>query len=324
MRWESVERDRRIGMEYAIIGTWRMALEGVSRAAARLGEDAAAGEAVKTAVSDVEDNPDYMSVGYGGLPNRQGEVELDAAYMDGTTLRFGGVMGVHDIRNPIQVAMRLSEQDRNFLLCGSGAEQFARQNGFAFRHMLTEKARAKWMEKQQAGGRPDIHSYGAHDTVCVIGRDRQAHMAAGVSTSGLFMKHPGRVGDSPLIGSGLYCDGETGGAAATGIGEDIMKGCLSYEIVRRMREGASPQQACETALSGHIRTLLRKDPHPTEISVIAMDSAGRFGAATNLETFPFVYAAQGNAPAVYFAHCRNGTLTVEKATPQSLAACRED
>lgn len=312
-------------MEYAIIATWRMALDGVSKAAGLLERDAEVSRAVEEAITAVEDDPAYMSVGYGGLPNRQGEVELDAAYMDGSTLRFGGVMGVHDIRNPIRVAMKLSGQNRNFLLCGSGAEQYARHNGFEFRNMLTEQARSRWMEKQREDNDTDrIHSYGAHDTVCVIGKDNNARLAAGVSTSGLFMKHPGRVGDSPLIGSGLYCDGDVGGAAATGIGEDIMKGCLSYEIVRRMREGAAPQQACEAALSAHLQSMARRDPHPTEISVIAMDRGGRFGAATSLGIFPFIYAGPGSAPSVYFVINRKGTLSVEKATEQSLASYRDD
>lgn len=311
-------------MGYAIIATWRMALDGVTQAAGLLEQDAEVSRAVEKAITEVEDNPAYSSVGYGGLPNRQGEVELDAAYMDGSTLRFGGVMGVHDIRNPIRVAMKLSGLERNFLLCGGGAEQYARQNGFEFRNMLTEEARVRWMEKQREDGAGRVHSYGGHDTVCVIGKDTRSRLAAGVSTSGLFMKHPGRVGDSPLIGSGLYCDGEAGGAAATGVGEDIMKGCLSYEIVRRMREGEAPQPACESALSAHLCQLARRDPHPTEISVIAMDREGRFGAATSLDIFPFIYAREGSAPSVYFAVRRDGAVSVEKATAQTLASYRND
>lgn len=312
-------------MQYSMIATWKMAFGGVSKAAALLEENGEVGSAIEKAITEVEDNPGYSSVGYGGLPNRQGEVELDASYMDGGTLGFGGIMGAHSIRNPIRVAMKLSRQDLNILLCGNGAEQYARQNGFEFRNMLTESARTRWLRKLQEEADGDrIHAYDEHDTVCVIGRDSRAHMAAGVSTSGLFMKHPGRVGDSPLIGSGLYCDGNIGGAAATGVGEDIMKGCLSYEIVRKMREGVTPQKACESALASHLRQLAERDPHPTEISVIAMDRDGNFGAATNLESFAFVYACQSGAASIYVASSHNGKITVEKATRQSLESCRCD
>lgn len=309
-------------MGYGLIGTWKLSLDGVAKAAALLEQRAAVKQGIEAAVTDVEDNPAYTAVGFGGLPNREGIVEFDAAYMDGETLGFGGIMGVQNIKNPIRVAMKLSTQNRDFLLCGKGAEAYAQQNGFEFSNMLAPKAREQWLAKKAPASEPEGAS--AHDTVCVIGLDSASRMAAGVSTSGLPMKHPGRVGDSPLIGSGIYCDGEVGGAAATGIGEDIMKGCLSFEIVRRMADGASPQEACAAALTSHLRRLEKSGLFSECIAVIAMNRSGDFGAATNLDAFAFIHAAEGEAPSVYFARNRNGVMDTVPATAELLAAYHDE
>jgi len=319
---DPAERNGKMG--YGLIGTWKLALNGVTKAAALLEQGAAAKQGIEAAVTDVEDNPAYNAVGFGGLPNREGIVELDAAYMDGDTLGFGGVMGVQNIKNPIRVAMKLSTQNRDFLLCGKGAEAYAQQNGFEFSNMLTPKAREQWLEKKARVESAETASSCSHDTVCVIGLDSAFHMAAGVSTSGLPLKHPGRVGDSPLIGSGVYCDGEIGGAAATGIGEDIMKGCLSFEIVRRMADGASPQEACAAALTSHLKRLEKSGLVSECIAVIAMNRNGDFGAATNLDAFAFIHAAEGEAPSVYFARNRCGVMDTVPATAELLAAYHDE
>jgi isoaspartyl peptidase/L-asparaginase-like protein (Ntn-hydrolase superfamily) len=320
---DPAERNGRMG--YGLIGTWKLSLDGVTKAAALLEQGAAVMQGIDAAVTDVEDNPAYNAVGFGGLPNREGMVELDSAYMDGETLNFGGVMGVQNIKNPIRVAMKLSAQKRDFLLCGKGAEAYAQQNGFEFTNMLTPKAREQWLEKKaESEKHAEGTSSAGHDTVCVIGLDAASHMAAGVSTSGLPMKHPGRVGDSPVIGSGIYCDGEIGGAAATGIGEDIMKGCLSFEIVRRMADGASPQEACTSALTSHLKRLEKSGLVSECIAVIAMNRNGDFGAATSLDTFAFTHAAEGEAPSVYFARNRGGVMDTVPATAELLAAYHDE
>ncbi|HCT91760.1 MAG TPA: glycosylasparaginase [Lachnospiraceae bacterium] len=274
--------------QWNFIATWKMSLEGVRRASRVLGEGQSLERAVVEAVKTVEDEVAYCSVGYGGLPNRNGEVELDAAYMDGDTLKAGGVMAVRDIKNPVEVACRLSKYERNCFLAGEGAMTFARRHRFALRNMLTPEAAERFktakiekdlLERQEA--------YDGHDTVCVIGRDAGGSMACGVSTSGLFLKHPGRVGDSPIIGSGFYADSGVGAAAATGVGEDIMRGCLSYAVVGRMACGCPVQEACENVLADHTAKLRRIGRSCGSMSVIAMDREGRVGAATNLELFPF-------------------------------------
>ena len=207
-----------------------MCFAGVGDAQALLMGGAPAGDGVVRAITAVEDNPAYCSVGYGGLPDREGRVMTDAAFMDGTGLRMGAVMSAEGIKNPILAARLLCGRETNCLLAGHGAERFALEMGLEMRDMLTDSSRARWLDAL-AEGRKKLTAYTGHDTVCVLALDREGHMAAGTSTSGLFMKDPGRVGDSPVIGSGFYCDDRFGAAAATGLGEDIMRGCLSYEIV---------------------------------------------------------------------------------------------
>lgn len=273
--------------QWNFIATWRMSREGVRRACRLLEGGQSLERAVVEAVKAVEDEVSYCSVGYGGLPNRNGEVELDAAYMDGDTLKAGGVMAVRDIKNPVEAACALSKYERNCFLAGEGAMAFARRHQFALRNMLTPKAAERFRAaKEDMPERQE--AYDGHDTVCVIGRDTGGSMACGVSTSGLFLKHPGRVGDSPIIGSGFYADSEAGAAAATGVGEDIMRGCLSYAIVERLSGGCPVQEACEKVLADHTTRLRRIGGSCGSMSVVAMDRKGRVGAATNLELFPFV------------------------------------
>ncbi|MCL2866661.1 MAG: N(4)-(beta-N-acetylglucosaminyl)-L-asparaginase [Clostridia bacterium] len=299
-------------MAYAVIGTWKMALEGAELAARMLGEGRAVGDSIVEAVALVEDNPLFDSVGYGGLPNAQGIMELDAAYMDGETLGFGAVMGTHGIRNPIRVAYSLLARRAGCQLCGEGADAYAREKGFVFKNMLAQSAQKRWEEERSNPAASSEDGYAdasraAHDTVCFIGLDSAGRMGVGVSTSGLFMKHPGRVGDSPIIGSGFYCDSRVGGAAATGFGEDILKGCLSFMIVRFMREGLTPMEACHRAVASHLREMTGRGWSRREYAVIAMNARGETGAAGTPDTFPYAVADSCNAaelkcvPAVDYA-----------------------
>jgi len=274
----------------AIIGTWQMCFEGVSEAWKMLREGCAAGDAVVHAIQKVEDESSYTSVGYGGLPDREGHVLLDAAYMDGKTLRFGAVMSVENVKNPILAARKLCGRETNCLLTGRGAEQFAFESGLDTRDMRTEESMNRWRDAKQAE-QMDLSSYRGHDTVCVLALDETGNMVAGTSTSGLFMKDPGRVGDSPIIGSGFYCDARCGAAAATGLGEEIMRGCLSYEIVSLMRGGMAPQQACEQAVLELVKRKHELGETPGEISVIALSAQGECGAATTLPVFPYAYGS---------------------------------
>ncbi len=303
---------------YAIIGTWKMSLQGLTEARDMLACGRNAADAVERAIMCVEDNPAYVSVGYGALPARDGRVLLDAGWMDGQTLRIGGVMAAENLRNPIRAARLLCGRETNCLLAGRGAEQFALNAGLPLRDMRTQSSQARWREAMQSlADEEPLTAYRGHDTVCVIGLDAQGRMVAGTSTSGLFLKEPGRVGDSPLVGSGFYCDARYGGAAATGLGEDIMRGCLSYEAVSLMRRGASAQEACEEALRGLTDTHRRLSEEAGSISLIALSAQGGFGAATTLPLFPF---AVGSAQGTYLCAARATPegLSIGPVTPEAL------
>ena len=278
----------------AIIGTWKMSAEGIFEAHEMLRAGASAGDAAVHAVTRVDDHPDYRSVGYGGLPDAEGRVRLDAAYMDGHTLRMGAIMSAENIKNPVKAARLLCGRETSCMLAGHGAERFAMENGLEMRDMRAEESLRRWREAVARQTRQA--AYTGHDTVCVLALDAAGHMTACTSTSGLFMKAPGRVGDSPMPGNGFYCDDRYGAAAATGLGEDIMRGCLSYEVVSLMRRGAGPEEACREALRGLTGRKRELGEDAGNISLIALAPDGAFGAATTLPVFPFaVGGARGAA-----------------------------
>lgn len=302
---------------FAIIGTWKMSFSGVAEALEQLKNGGYAGDAVQHAVMSVEDDPSYMSVGYGGLPDYDGHVMTDAAYMDGNTLRFGAVMSAENIRNPIRAARALCGREINCVLAGRGAEQFAVEVGLPVRDMRTAESMKQWREALQQENRK-IDAYNEHDTVCVLALDKNGSLVAGTSTSGLFMKRPGRVGDSPIVGSGFYADIRYGAAAATGLGEDIMRGCLSYEIVSLMRGGYSAQKACETALKEFSERKIQLGEDAGSISVIALSPSGEFGAATTLPVFPFA-AGNEQGASIYAARPSENGIEITVSSKEALA-----
>lgn len=287
---------------WGLIATWRMALEGVEKGAQLLKEHGSCADALETAIKEVEDFPYYKSVGYGGLPNKEMEVELDAAYMDGTTMDFGAVAAIRDFANPISIAKALSKEAVNNLLVGDGAAKYAAAHGFERKNMLTERAKHYYKKRHKELLEAD-RPYDGHDTVGVVSLDEKQQMCAGTSTSGLFMKHRGRVGDSPICGSGCYVDSEIGGAAATGLGEDLMKGCISYEIVRKMKEGMTPQQACEAAVNELDEKLKKQRGQAGDLSVVAMNAEGDWGCATNIDTYSVVVCSEKQPLSVYRVSC---------------------
>jgi N4-(beta-N-acetylglucosaminyl)-L-asparaginase len=215
-------------------------------------------DAVIAGVNIVEDDPDDMSVGYGGLPNAEGVVELDASVMYGPTHTAGAVASLQNIKNPSKVARLVMEKTGHVLLVGEGALKFARAQGFKEENLLTEKAREAWLQwkKEQAGksawppaaasGHPEalrtaLMTYG---TINCIALDGAGRLAGVTTTSGLSWKLPGRVGDSPIIGAGLYVDNDIGAAGSTGLGEVNLKTLASFRVVDLMGRGLSPEQAC--------------------------------------------------------------------------------
>jgi len=288
-------------MSWGTIATWRMAHDGVLAASDILKQDGNAGDAVETLINNVEAYPFYKSVGYGGLPNEEGIVEMDAAFMDGDTFAQGAVAGIQNVMHAVSVARALSQQHYNSFRVGEGATKFATLNGFEMVNMLTDRAKARWQKRLAELRAQDLSPYDGHDTVGAITLATSGSMAAATSTSGLFMKKAGRVGDSPLSGSGFYVDSEVGGAAATGLGEDIMKGCISYEIVRRMADGESPQEACDHAVYPFVEKLQRRYGKAGEFSLVAMNPAGDWGVATNVE-FTFSVANDRQAAQILMAN----------------------
>lgn len=284
---------------YGIIATWRMALEGISEGAKMLDQGQTADDALETAIRAVEDFEYYKSVGYGGLPNEEMEVELDAAWMDGDTLSIGAVAAIKDYANPVSIARKLSTEPVNNMLVGAGAEKYAHKNGFERKNMLTERAKIHYYNRKKEVEELELKPYSGHDTVGMVDLDQFGRMCAATSTSGLFMKRAGRVGDSPISGSGFYVDSEVGGASATGLGEDLMKGCVSYEIVRLMKEGFTPQQACEKTVRSLDRKLKERRGKAGDLSLIAMNNKGEWGCATNIEGFSFAVATEKEEPTVY-------------------------
>ncbi len=309
-----LSKERGMSM-WAMIATWRMALEGVQDAELILKNGGTASDAIETAIQAVEDFPYFKSVGYGGLPNRKMEVELDAAYMDGQTLGFGAVCGIQDIANPISVARRLSRLKANNVLVGQGARDYAIAQGFETKDMLTDRAQIHYHNRQKQLGLDDnLVPYSGHDTVGMVALDQAGLMVAGTSTSGLFMKEPGRVGDSPFIGSGLYVDAQIGGASGTGMGEDIMKGILSYEIVRLMKAGKSAQEACQTAVFDFERDMANRGTSVGDISMIALAADGSWGVASNIDNFSFVVALPDQGSQVYVTRRQGDTMIHELAS----------
>ena len=310
---------------WGMIATWRMAVEGITKGAEMLKDGGDAGDAIESAIREVEDFPYYKSVGYGGLPNEEMEVEMDAAFMDGNTLDIGAVAAIRDFANPVSIARRLSREKVNSLLVAEGAEKFAHKEGFERKNMLTDRAKAHYRKRlkemsaqaalQEASGK--LKPYSGHDTVGMACLDMSGKMTAATSTSGLFMKKKGRVGDSPISGSGFYTDSKKGAASATGLGEDLMKGCISYEIVRLMGEGMHPQKACETAVARLDAELKERRGEAGDLSLIAMNPKGEWGVATNIEGFSFAVVTEAMEPTVYLVTRReDGRCTYEKASDE--------
>jgi len=220
-----------------------------------LGSGGSVLDAVEKAANVVELDPEDTSVGYGGLPNEEGVVQLDASCMYGPTHKPGAVAALEGVKTPSSVARRVMERTDHILLVGAGAQRFAIAHGFAIENLLTEKARLAWLKwKENLSSEDDWlpppdgvyreHNGRATGTINVLGIDAQGDVAGITTTSGLSYKIPGRVGDSPIIGAGLYVDNEVGAAGATGRGEEVIRTCGSFYVVALMRQGMSPAQAC--------------------------------------------------------------------------------
>lgn len=302
----------------AVIATWNHGLLACTEAQRVLLAGGDLLDALERGVNLVEDDPKCTSVGYGGLPNEEGVVQLDAAIMDGRTHGSGAVAGLERIKNPISVARKVMERTRHALLVGDGARRFARRMGFVEQELTTPESLARWQQlkddfwvggRESAGGTRagavPVSTPPGHDTVCVLAVDARGDLASAVSTSGLEWKIAGRVGDSPILGAGSYVDNEVGAAAATGVGELTLRTLASFAIVERMRAGSDPEQACREVMARVIAKIpaVKSDPR-MGLAFIALDKRGRGGAISlraGGDPFRFAYAGGQAAPAMHDA-----------------------
>ncbi|MEZ4966469.1 MAG: N(4)-(beta-N-acetylglucosaminyl)-L-asparaginase [Saprospiraceae bacterium] len=281
-----------------VIATWGPNLKANEAAWEVLSNGGRALDAVEAGVKVPEANPRDSSVGYGGFPDREGHVTLDACIMDEFG-NAGSVSFLENIKHPISVARRVMEKTPHVMLSGEGALQFALSEGFPKEELLTDKARQAWEEwKIESNYKPKINVE-RHDTIGMVAIDAQQRIAGACTTSGLAFKMRGRVGDSPVIGAGMFVDNEVGGAAATGLGELVLRTLGSFLVVEEMRRGAHPQKAVEKA----IRRIVQKFPKEVEenqVGFIALDKKGRHGAFGIHKGFNYVLY-QRNENKVYEA-----------------------
>ena len=241
-------------------------------------------DAVERGANVVELDPEDQTVGYGGLPNEEGVVELDASVMAGPFHQCGSVAGLQNIKTPSSVARLVMERTDHIMLVGAGAKQFAMQMGFKEENLLTEAARLEWLKwKASLSDKDDWLSpsekkvYRPTGTINVLGVDDNGDLFGITTTSGLAYKIPGRVGDSPIIGAGLYLDNEIGAAGATGRGEEVIRTCGSFYVVSKMAQGLSPQAACEAACQRIITVNGGKADF--NVKFVAVNKAGEIGCA---------------------------------------------
>lgn len=241
-------------------------------------------DAVEAAIMVLEDDP-VFDAGTGAHLNRDGHIELDAIVMDGRTLRAGSVAAVHGIKNPIQLARRVLERSPHMMLVGPGAEQFAREEGLPFcdeSALVVDREREVWRVFKATGHDPDWGSV-AKGTVGAVARDVHGSLIAATSTGGTLGKHPGRVGDSPLIGCGCYADATAGAVSTTGEGEAIMRIVMAKTAVEMMRSGMTPTAAAEACLR-----LLRERADGMG-GLILLDPSGRPGFAFTTPRMAYGY-----------------------------------
>ena len=222
----------------------------------------------------VEADATGLSVGIGGLPDRDGHVTLDACCMDHTG-NAGSVCFVQGVLHPLSLARKVMEDTPHVLLAGDGARDFALAKGFEARNLLTEDSRKAWEDWRQSAEYKPIINVENHDTIGMIAQDLDGRLAGACTTSGLAYKLRGRVGDSPIIGAGLFVDDAVGACTATGLGEAVMKTLGSFLVVELMRQGASPAEACLEA----VERISRKMPvDDLQVGYLAMDTQGNAGA----------------------------------------------
>lgn len=273
-----------------IISTWPHILD--NQIALKAVQEGNLLDGIEKGINNVENNPLDQSVGIGGRPDRSGIVTLDACIMD-KEHRAGSVCYLKDIKNPISVARLVMEDTPHVILAGDGALQFALDKGFQKENLLTEKSKAEYVEwLKTAEYKPKVNVE-LHDTIGMLAIDQNGDISGGCSTSGLGYKMQGRVGDSPIIGAGLFVDNEVGAATATGMGELVLTTLGSFLTVEFMRQGMSPIEACKAAVTRTIEK--NKDSYKEmQVGYVALDKYGRYGAYSIQPGFQYTVTYQNH------------------------------
>lgn len=264
-----------------VISTWKHGLPANEAAWQILSAGGNSLDAVESGVRVPEADPEVITVGYGGIPDANGKVTLDACIMDEKG-RAGSVSYLQNIKHPISVARLVMEKTPHVMLSGKGALRFALDNGFKKENLLTPEMKRAWKkwkkEKKEFSTKINIENQllDNHDTIAMLAIDREGRISGACTTSGMAYKMPGRVGDSPIIGAGLFVDGEVGGAAATGSGELVMKTLGSFLVVEFMRHGKSPGEACEEAVKRIAKKIPDYQQH--QVGFIALNKFGEYGS----------------------------------------------
>jgi N4-(beta-N-acetylglucosaminyl)-L-asparaginase len=276
-----------------VVSTWNFGLAANAVAWKTLSTGGRALDAVEAGAKVPEADPLETSVGFGGLPDRDGKVTLDACIMDEKG-NCGSVAFLQHILHPVSVARLVMEKTPHVMLAGEGALRFALENGFKKTKLLTgasEKAWKEWLKK--ADYKPVVNIEN-HDTIGILAMDKNGDLSGACTTSGMAYKMHGRVGDSPIIGSGLYVDNDIGAATATGVGEEVIRIVNSHLVVELMRQGHSPEEACREA----VKRIVLKNPARAkgiQVGFLALNKNGDYGAYCLQEGFTYaVHDSSGN------------------------------
>lgn len=262
-----------------VISTWEFGMKANETAWKILINGGRALDAVENGVKVAEADPEERSVGYGGRPDRDGKVTLDACIMDEFS-NIGSVAFLEFIKHPVSVARAVMEKTPHVMLVGEGALQFALEQGFKKENLLIEKSEKEWKEWLKTSNYQPVINIENHDTIGMIALDSHGNLSGACTTSGMAYKMHGRVGDSPIIGAGLYVDNEIGAATATGQGEEVIRISGCHLVVELMRNGKNPQQACEEAVNRVVKLmkLRRKEPKDIQVGFIALNKHGEYGS----------------------------------------------
>jgi isoaspartyl peptidase/L-asparaginase-like protein (Ntn-hydrolase superfamily) len=268
-----------IGRKPIVLSTWNFGIKANEAAWDVLKKNGRALDAVEAGVKVPEGDPKERSVGYGGRPDRDGRVTLDACIMDEMS-NIGSVGCLEHIKHPISVARAVMEKTPHVMLVGGGALSFALSQGFKKENLLVKESEKEWKEWLKTSKYKPIANIENHDTIGMIALDANGNLSGACTTSGMAFKMHGRLGDSPIIGAGLYVDNEIGAATATGHGEEVIRISGSHLVVELMRQGRSPQKACEEAVSRIVKLMKnrKKDLKEIQVGFIALNKNGEYGS----------------------------------------------